>query len=52
MVGTWRRTESARAVTVEVSGFAKLTGTQLKRVETALHRYSEFLGKDYSLVTP
>ncbi|WP_411698486.1 winged helix DNA-binding domain-containing protein [Conyzicola sp.] len=44
VVGTWRRTITAKGVTVEPQPFDPLSATSLRRFEAAVGRYAAFLG--------
>jgi hypothetical protein len=50
IVGTWRRTLKARAVTVEVKPFKPLTDAERAAVEAEATRYGAFLGLAASVV--
>ena len=50
VVGTWRRTLSARGVSVDVRPFGALSAAARGRLDGALGRYAAFLGRP--LLTP
>ena len=50
VVGTWRRTLSARGVSVDVRPFGALSAAARGRLDGALGRYAAFLGR--TLLTP
>jgi hypothetical protein len=45
VVGTWKRTVTAKAVKVEVTPLARLTKAERQRAENAWRPYAEFLGR-------
>ena len=49
VVGTWKRTESAKKVTVELSEFRPLAKKGRAGLERALRRYGAFVGKPVEL---
>ena len=50
VMGTWKRTLTAKAVKVELEPFQPLTQTQLSTIELAGQRYGTFLGKAVELI--
>lgn len=52
VVGTWKRTEGAKRITVEVSEFTGMTERARSGFERALSRYGEFVGKPVEVQTP
>ena len=51
VVGTWKRTEGAKKVTVELSEFTTMTKKARAGFERALRRYAAFVGKPLELVS-
>ncbi|MCU1440687.1 MAG: hypothetical protein JWP85_1684 [Rhodoglobus sp.] len=51
IVGTWRRTESAKLVRIEPVGFRPLTRKALAGFDRAIRRYAEFTGKAVEVAT-
>ncbi|MCU1409773.1 MAG: hypothetical protein JWR04_480 [Rhodoglobus sp.] len=49
VVGTWKRIESAKKATVELSEFRSMTKKGRAGLERALRRYGEFIGKPVEL---
>lgn len=45
VVGTWRRTETAKAARIELTGFAPLTTRAREGARRGIRRYGRFLGK-------
>lgn len=52
IVGTWKRTESARKIAVDVSEFTAMTKRSRTGLARALRRYGEFVGKPVELDKP
>lgn len=47
VVGTWRRTANARAIKVEITPFAPLSGAQTEAIAVAAERFCAFHGKPW-----
>jgi hypothetical protein len=52
IVGTWRRTESAKLLRIETVGFRPLTKKALSGFDRAMARYAEFMGKAVEVSAP
>jgi hypothetical protein len=52
VIGTWRQTKSARAVSVEPRPFDGLSARQARELERALVGYARFLGVSLAAVSP